>query len=152
MAETPPAVRVLGPNTPTGADTSRPTVATTQIDQIDSAEPTRRRVGRAGSTACPAAITRAARLSTAPKSSPSRTYGCAGRQRHPHRQLKLALRSDRSIHRRPRRRERDITVTGVLEHETVVCLDRRPQHLVVAARATRMPSASASTDARPRRR
>jgi hypothetical protein len=56
----------------------------------------------------------------------------AGRQPHPHRQLKLALRSHRRINRRFRRRERRAhTVTGVLEHEAVVRLYRRAQHLVM---------------------
>jgi hypothetical protein len=49
-----------------------------------------------------------------------------------HRQLKLALRGDRSIHRRPRRRERGTyAVTGVFEQPTAVPLDRRAQHLVM---------------------
>ena len=51
--------------------------------------------------------------------------GFAGRQPHPHRQLELALRSDRSIHSGPRRRERGTyAVTGVFEQPTAVPHDR----------------------------
>ena len=58
--------------------------------------------------------------------------GFAGRQPHPHRQLKRPLRGYCGIHCCPRRREcRAHAIAGVLEHETAVCLDRRAQHLIM---------------------
>jgi hypothetical protein len=59
-------------------------------------------------------------------------FGFAGRDAHPHRQLQLPLGRHGSIDRCPRRREcRTNPVTGVLEHEAAVRLDRRAQHFVM---------------------
>ena len=59
-----------------------------------------------------------------PEVVPVPQFGLTGRQPHPHRQLQRPLRGDRSIDRRPRRRERGShTVTGVAEQKTVVRLN-----------------------------
>ncbi len=52
-------------------------------------------------------------------------FGFAGRNPHPHRQLQLALRGHRRIHRRARRGERGAhPVAGVFEQPAPVRLDR----------------------------
>ncbi len=57
--------------------------------------------------------------------------GFPGRQPHPHRQRERPLRGHRCIHRGLRRRERGAhPVTGVLEQEAAVRLDRPAQNLV----------------------
>ena len=59
-------------------------------------------------------------------------FGFAGRDPHPHRQLQLALRGHRGIDRTLRRGERGAhPITGVLEQEAAVRLDRLAQHLVM---------------------
>jgi len=63
---------------------------------------------------------------------PVSQLGLPGGQSHSHRQLQLPLRVDRGVHGTHRRREgRTYTVTGVLEQEPALCLNRRVQHLVV---------------------
>ena len=103
-----------------------------QIDEINSAEQARGRVGYQDLTAVSGGhhprspVEHRAEIVTVPQ------FGLTGRQPHPHRQLQRSLRSDRSINRRPRRRERGShTVTGVAEQKPVVPLDRGAQHLVM---------------------
>ena len=103
-----------------------------RFDQIDTAEQTRRRVGHQDLTAVAGghhprgAIQHRAEVVVVPQ------LGLAGRDPHSHRQLQFALRVDRRIDRRHRRCERrSHPVPGVAEHEALVGLDRRTQHLVV---------------------
>ena len=64
----------------------------------------------------PAAITRAVRLSTGAEVVAAAQLGLAGGDAHPHRQLQRALRGDRGVDGRARRREhRAHPVAGVLE-------------------------------------
>ena len=81
-----------------------------------------------------------------PEVVPVPQFGLTGRQPHPHRQLQRPLRRDRSINRRPRRRERrHHTVAGMAEQKPVVRVNRAAQHLIVCGTsATRIASASAS--------
>jgi hypothetical protein len=58
--------------------------------------------------------------------------GFAGGDAHPDRQLQRPLRSHRSVDRTRWRGERGAhPITGVLEHEAAVRLDRRTQHLIM---------------------
>jgi hypothetical protein len=61
-----------------------------------------------------------------------RQLGFAGRDPHPHRQLQRPLRGHRGIDRCPRRGERGThPVTGVLEQEAAVRLNRLAQHVIM---------------------
>ena len=92
-------------NTPTGTrhipQPSRP-----QIDQVNSAEQHRRRVGHQDLTAMPGGHHPRRAVEHRAEVVPVAQFGLAGRQPHPHRQLQRPLRGDRSIDSGPRRGER----------------------------------------------
>jgi hypothetical protein len=103
-----------------------------QVDEINAAEHTRRRVGQedlpavtGGHHACGAIQNRSEVVALT-------QLGLAGRQPHPHRQFECPLRGHRRIDRRSRRGERGAhTVAGVFEQPAAVRLDRLAQRLVV---------------------
>ena len=103
-----------------------------QIEQIDSAEQTRRRLGHQhlaamarGHHTC-GAVQHRTEIIRPPQ------LGFTGRQPHPHRQLQRPLRGHRGVNRTPRRGERRThPVAGVLEQPAAVRLDHRTQHLVM---------------------
>ena len=109
-----------------------PQPARPQIQQIHSAEQTRRRVGQqdlttmsSGHHSCGSIEHRSEVIAVAQL----RLAGC---QSHSHRQLQRPLRVDRGVHGGDRRREgRHDTVAAVAEQEPVIRLDGRAQHLVV---------------------
>jgi hypothetical protein len=104
-----------------------------QIDQVNSAEQTRRRLGQKDLTAVPGGHhpRRAIQHRTEVIRLPQLSF--AGCDPHPDRQLEFPLRGHCGIDRRPRRGERGThTIAGVLEQEAAVRLDRRTQHLVMS--------------------
>ncbi len=103
-----------------------------QIDEINPAEQTRRRVGQQDLTAVSGGHHPRSTIEHRAEVVAVAQLGFAGRQPHPHRQLQRPLRGHRGIHRRPGRGERGAhPVTGVLEQPAAVRLDRLTQHLVV---------------------
>ena len=109
-----------------------PQPARSQIHEINAAEQTRSRVGQQDLTAVTGGHHACGPIQNRSEIVARTQFGFAGRQPHPHRQLQPPLRGHRGIHRRTRRGERGAhPVTGVLEHEPAVRLDRRAQHLVM---------------------
>jgi hypothetical protein len=103
-----------------------------QIQKINSAEQTRRRVSDKDLATMPCghhpcgAVEHGAEVVTGPKLS------FPGRDTHPHRQLESQLGLDSRIDSRARRCERsDNTIACMTEQEPVMRLDRRAQHIVV---------------------
>ena len=72
-----------------------------QIQQVNSAEQTRRRVGQQDLTAMPGGHHPRRTIEHRTEVIPVPQLGFAGRQPHPHRQLQRPLRGHRGIHRRP---------------------------------------------------
>ena len=103
-----------------------------QIDQINSAEQNRRRLGQQDLTAVPGGHHPRRAIEHRTEVVRPAQLGFAGRDPHPHRQLQRPLRGHRRIDRRRRRGERGThAVAGVLEQPAAVRLDRLAQHLVV---------------------
>jgi hypothetical protein len=96
-----------------------------QIQQVNSAEQTRRRLGQKDLTAVPGGHHPRCPIQHRTEVVRSTQLGLAGRDPYPHRQLQRPLRSHRGIRRGPRRSERGThSVTGVLENEAAVSLNR----------------------------
>ena len=103
-----------------------------QIEEINPAEQTRRRIGQQDLTAVPGGHHPRGTVEHRTEIVRPPQLGFAGRDPHPHRQLQRPLRGHRRIHRRPGRGERGThTIAGVLEQATAVRLNRLAQHLVM---------------------
>ena len=72
-----------------------------QIQQINSAEQTRRRLGQQDLTAVPGGHHPRRTIQHRTEVIPVAQFSFAGRQPHPHRQLQRSLRGHRGIHGRP---------------------------------------------------
>ena len=79
-----------------------PQPARSQIDEINAAEQTRRRLGQQDLTAVPGGHHPRRTIEHRTEVVRPPQLGFAGRQPHPHRQLQRPLRGHRGIHRRPR--------------------------------------------------